>query len=215
MTNIIRYITGFPKVKTALNKKFQDISREYGLDDGMIITEEYFGPLNKEDWEIINQINTNIKLQKFIKNVMGGIFEERFSTEIKLAIASYKKGMPKKSYDLQEALNQHNIQKNYRVPVSYVHKIKNIGDLREDNLVLIFVNNLLVGELSLKITETFWDQWAGGTKRGKINLRFKNSNIKINWDWFNSETIKYTIDPLIREKFLGEKKRVFFQTYNV
>jgi len=78
---------------------------------------------------------------------------------------------------------------------------------------LIFVNDELIGQVLVEETDSFYDQWAGGTTVGigkiyvyeeKIKLVPEKIIGKLKWNsWYSAGSFLLGVDRLIR-KYLGE-----------
>jgi hypothetical protein len=96
------------------------------------------------------------------------------------------------------------------VPASHFFPIDKINDsdLSYDTRALVFIDEILCGEVTLRKTGAYHDHWAGYTEEGKTKVNVLGQERETDWNSFSGNSLRWTVDPVIRKEILGEKEGV-------
>ena len=239
MASIIRYVAGFPKERELKSERFEDIRKQYKLGAENVDVWEYRGPLTIADFRALRgtltseeylSLKGNINQQKkrrFLERARASIAGDPQLTNGLLS--EELKNLPKTSKNflpaLEELLNHENAplsQVNAQqyllrqaessglyVPISFSYPYRSIGDLAYDKGVLVFVDENLKGDVTLRKTKEYFDQGshgAGKMEEGVATIKMGSRRKNVDWDCWQSNSLRWRIDPAIRKEILKEKE---------
>jgi hypothetical protein len=237
MTTIIRYIAGFPKSIEPSSKIFDEVRQEYGLKKENVDVLEYRGPLTSADFQALKGVLTSeqyFKLRESIslkdKKRFLDCVEVSILDESKLTSKCYEEQLKSLSETsknflpvLEELVNQEDAPLCYcdaqeylleqakksglHPPISFSYPYENIEDLAYDKKVLVFADEILKGEVTLKKTKEYFDQWVGQIEEGVATIIMENRIQNVDWNLFQSNSLRFIVDPEIRKKILNEKEK--------
>ena len=108
----------------------------------------------------------------------------------------------------------------YPISLSYPYKDhpckKADGALAYNTRALVFIDEILRGDVTLKKTREYDDDWAGHTEEGIATINIEEQHINVKWNsWGNHNYLGWVIDPEIRKKILkeGEEERILVSAF--
>lgn len=108
--------------------------------------------------------------------------------------------------DAQDYLLEQAKKSGLYVPISFSYPYKNIEDLAYNKRVLVFMNEDIKAEVTLRKTREYFDQFAGQTEEGVATIKIGNRMQNVNWNFWQSNFLRWIIDPKIRKEILKEKE---------
>jgi len=100
-------------------------------------------------------------------------------------------------------------EKGEQIPISFSYPYLK-SNLSYNEKVLVFIDEKLSGEVTLEKTKEYHDEFAGHTEEGTATIKVGAQQKKVDWTYWQSNALRYTIDPTIRDKILKEKEGIRF-----
>ncbi len=92
------------------------------------------------------------------------------------------------------------------IPISFVYPYDGIEELTYDRKTLVYVDDSLLGKVTLRIIEKYFDQWGGDMTNGVATIEIGKRHATLDWDsWRAFGFVRFDVDINIRKKILKEK----------
>ena len=247
MVKIIKYVTGFPNKEEPKTKDFGLFRSEYDLDDENTDVWQYSGPLNGNDFDVLNEIFRSDQFGEFKKDKekffdrlrkavkgeqpltqliysgkIGQPYKNKhvrslqevsnvskeFVGELERAIEEF--GMPTCAVDAQDFVQKNAKNRGFFDSISYSYPTNEIGDLSYDTKALVFVDDTLEGDVTLRKIRAYHDSLAGNMEEGKILINVLGQKKEADWNSWQSNSLRWIIDPVIRKQIIGEEEGIVF-----
>ncbi len=236
MTKIIKYIVGFPLNIKPRSRIFENFKKIYQFKKEKVDVWAYSGPFTREDFDALHSILTseqyfnlkNITLRN--RSKILSLVKESIFGNLQLTNKYHKeqlKSLPETSEnflptleelldhkdsplcwdDAQRYLLEQAKKSGLHVPISFSYYYENMfEDLTYNKKVLVFINNILEGKVTLRKTGQYNDPRAGYFEEGKIKINVLGQEKRADWNSWQGNSLRWIVDPKIRKGILKEKE---------
>lgn len=227
MPSIIKYVIGVPDDKNVEATCFDELGEELNLEVEEPAVFLYSGALSQDDFEglflVLNSPEykniaeiTEAVRKDFLALVKDDKFDSTYRREQRSAVLK----MVSRHFHrlIKQALSQQKMshdevvgyvfdeakKKGEYSPISFCCSVDGMKSISPDKKTLVFVDDELSGDVTLKNTTRYHDTMAGGTVIGQAVVRVKEQIENVGWNHWEFGFLGKKIDPIIRDNILKE-----------